>query len=189
MREWTKSWIYRVFRKKTSYFRRLLNPSNIIQLKCHLAILYPTYVCIIMQICLALYELFWKQWMAKVKVAISQWTQMTNIAKNWLCGCLTFLIRKWELKMIGKPLSPFWNWESQENHNRGLLAPAHWNPDPLFLPLNSLKINVMHSMRGLGSSNNSIYPFKLNYKYLHRSPFQSVLRELPSISIFDYNWL
>ena len=119
--------IFRVFRNNPSYFRRFLNPSNIIQLKCHLAILYPTYVCIITQICLALYELVWKQWMAKVKVAISQWTQTTNIAKNWLRDCLTFLIRKWELKMTGKPLSPFWNWESQENHNRGLLAPAHSN--------------------------------------------------------------
>ena len=52
---------------------------------------------------------------------ISKWAEMIKGEKNSLHGSLTFLIKKRELIMTKKWLSPFWNWETKVNHGKRLL--------------------------------------------------------------------
>ena len=61
----------------------------------------------------------------------------------------------------------------------------YWNPEPLSAPLDSLKADIMHSIRGLGSNQKIPYLLNLFKSTLHYCSFQNGLIELPTIIIFD----
>ena len=70
----------------------------------------------------------------------------------------------------------------------GLVLPTmsnSWNPGTLFVPLDSLKSDMMHSVRGLGSSQKYFTHSSHLISTLHISSFHNGFSHLPIITIFD----
>ena len=90
--------------------------------------------------------------------------------------------------MTERPLRPFCNRKKIGESYCGV-GVAHyvqfWNPGPLFVPLDSLKSDVMHSVRGLGSSQKYFTHLNRLIITLHLSFFHNGLSDLPTITIFD----
>ena len=136
-------------KKKYPFEKYCITPSQIIQIKCHLAVLQPTYIGITMQILLSLHKVFWVQWMDKVKVAIFK------VNTNYkYCQKQT----SWWFYVFGSKMRTKNDWDAVEPILELLMFGEleqrvevsnfckFQNPDPLFW-IDSLNNEMTHSIK------------------------------------------